>query len=100
MLKQKLIGLFLLAFGTGMVIFGWYHALVEGVYWKKASFLFPFFAFLGLSIFLYPITKEECLAKYGSEQLGWRHMPVVQKTLIIVGVIAGIVNWALISGYI
>lgn len=98
--KQRLIGLLILVVATGMFTFNWYSALTKGVYWEKASIAFPFFAFLGLAIFLFPITKEECLEKYGSEQLGWENMRIEQKLIIITGVISGVLNWALISGRI
>jgi hypothetical protein len=82
------------------VIYFWYVALNEGVYWPKASMIFPFTTFLFLSVAFDPITTEECVKKYGSEQLSWLHMPFRQKALIIGGVIAGILNWAFLSGKI
>lgn len=99
-LTQRLIGLFVLLVAVGMFIYNWHSALTRGVYWEKASIAFPFFAFLGIAIFLFPITKAECLAKHGTEQLSWSVMRVQQKILIVVGAIAGIVNWAFISGRI
>lgn len=96
--KQRLIGLFVLIVAVGGLIFHWHIALTEGVYWEKTSLAFPFFAFLGAAILLFPMTKEECLAKHGSDQLSWSFMPLPQKALVIAGAIAGIVNWGLISG--
>lgn len=98
--KQRLIGLFVLLVAVGGLIFHWYIALTKGVFWEKASLAFPFFAFLGAAIFLFPMTKEECLAQHGSDQLSWAFMSVQQKILVIAGAIAGFVNWGLISGRI
>jgi hypothetical protein len=98
--KQRLVGLFILLVAVGMFIYNWHSALTEGVYWGKASIAFPFFAFLGIAIFLFPVTKEECLAQHGTEQLSWSVMPVPQKILILIGAIAGIINWAFITGRI
>lgn len=98
--KQRLIGLFVLLVSAGALVFHWHIALTKGLFWEKTSLAFPFFGFLGIAILLFPITKEECLAKHGSEQLTWSFMPVQQKILVLAGAVAGIVNWALISGRI
>lgn len=98
--KQRLIGLLMSIVATGMVPFNWYSALSKGLYWENASFLFPFFAFLGRAIFLFPITREDRLKKYGSEQLEWANMRIEQKIIIIAGAASGLLNWALISGRI
>ena len=98
--KVKLIGLLILGVGVGGTAYNWYSVLSQGVYWQKASFVFPFFACLGLSLMLYPISKAESLAKYGSEQMPWKHMPFGQKTLILLGVVLGALQWALFSGHI
>ena len=76
----------------------WHSVLTRGVYWPKASFIFPFFACLGLSVFLNPITKAECVENFGSKNLPWKHMPDVQKILIIVGVVLGAVQVGFFSG--
>ena len=98
--KVRLIGLFAFGVAVGGTVYNWYSALSQGVYWPMVSFLFPFFACLGLSVMLYPMSKAEALAKYGSEQLAWRHMPLGQKTLVLLGVALGALQWALFSGHI
>lgn len=98
--RARLIGLMIFVIGAGGTGYMWYSVLTEGVYWDKASFLFPFFTFLGLSLIIYPISKEESLAKYGSPQIPWKHIPIGQKILIALGVLAGIVQWAFFSGKI
>ena len=98
--KVRLGGLFILAIGLGGIVYNWYTVLTQGVYWQKASFLFPFFACLGLSLIIYPSSKAENLAKYGTEQLKWQHMPTGQKIIIIVGVVLGALQWAFFSGHL
>lgn len=99
-LKAKLLGLLVLGIGVGGTAYNWYTIVTQGIYWKKASFLFPFFACLGLSMILYPLSKAESLAKYGSEQIPWEHIPKGQKLLILLGVVLGAFQWAVFSGLI
>lgn len=99
-LKARLIGFMMFAIGAGGTGYLWYSVLTKGVYWEKASFLFPFFAFLGISVILFPFSKEESLALYGTEQIPWKHIPVGQKVLVGLGVLAGIAQWAFFSGKI
>jgi hypothetical protein len=99
-MKGRLIGLFILVLSIGGIIYNWHSVLTRGLYWQKASFLFPFFACLGFSLILYPITKAESLAKYGSEQIPWKHIPTAQKLIILLGVVLGALQLALFAGYI
>ena len=98
--KVRLIGLLMLVVGLGGAAYNWYSVLTQGLYWKKASFIFPFFACLGLSLILYPLSKAESLAKYGSEQIPWKHIPIGQKFLVLLGVALGALQWALFAGHI
>ena len=98
--RQRLIGIFLVACSTWLIAFNWNSLLTAGKYWPKASFIGPVFFFLGLMVILYPISKQACLEKYGSEQLSWGHMSVGQKSFIVVAMLAGVVNWMLMSGRI
>ncbi len=96
---QRLIGVLMILIGIGFVVYGWQKVLAEGVYWPKASFIFPALAFVGLAIFLYPMSKEECLERYGVEKpQSWSHFNGAQKSLIVLGFAAGALNWAFISG--
>jgi hypothetical protein len=97
-LKARLGGLLFFATGVGFTAYNWYTAFTQGTYMPKASFLFPVCASMGLSLMIYPITKAESLAKYGSEQMPLRHFPVGSKIIIVIGFLAGALNWALISG--
>lgn len=94
------MGAFILTVGVAGTAYNWYSVLTRGAYWQKASFLFPFFACLGLSLLIYPITKAESLAKYGSEQIPWQHIPFGQKALIVLGVLLGALQWAIFSGHL
>lgn len=96
--KSRLIGLLIFAAGLGGTGYSWYSVLTRGVYWQKASFLFPFFACLGLSIVLYPMSKAESRSKYGTEQMPWKYIPFGQKALILLGVVLGALQWAVFSG--
>ncbi len=98
--KSRLLGLLIFAIGAGGTALNWYSVLVEGRYSEKASFLFPFFACLGLSMMIYPLSKAESLAKYGSEQIPWAHIPMGQKVLILLGVVFGALHWAFFSGHV
>jgi hypothetical protein len=97
-LKARLGGLFIFALSMGFLVYAWHVRLTEATYMPKANFLFPVFLFLGLALMVYPITKAESLAKYGQEQMPWRHLPLGMKILVGVGFLAGALNWALISG--
>jgi hypothetical protein len=73
--------------------------MVYGMYRPKAAFIFPVFAFLGLALVLFPMSKEECLARYGVEKpQSWSHLLPMQKALLILGIAAGALNLASISG--
>jgi hypothetical protein len=99
-MKVRLIGLMVLVLGIGGTAYNWYSVLTQSLYWRKASFLFPFFACLGLSLVLYPLSKDESLAKYGSEQIPWEHIPRGQKFLVLLVVVLGALQWALFAGHI
>lgn len=96
---QRLIGVIMLIAGIGLTAQGWQSVMVDGMYRPKAAFFLPVIAFLGLAVALYPMTKEECLARYGVEKpQSWSHFAPMQKVLAAAGVAAGLLNWALISG--
>lgn len=98
---QRLIGLLMMVICGAEIIHGWHYALTNAVYWPKVSVLMPVCAAIGLAMFLFPMSKEECFAKYGSEQLGWSHMRIELKVILVAGLIAGFANWAFIgSGFI
>jgi len=98
-LKQRLIGVFLIVTGAGFTVYEWRHVLTSGRYSPKAAFLFPVFAMLGFAVLLFPMSKEEMLAKYGVERpSSLRHYSGSQKILFLLAIAAGAFNWALMSG--
>ncbi len=98
-LKQRLVGVFLIVVGTGYTVYEWRNALTSGTYHPKVAFLFPVFAMLGLAVLLFPVTKEDMLAKYGVERpSSLRHYSGGQKILFLLAIAAGALNWALMSG--
>ncbi|NJL92029.1 MAG: hypothetical protein HC916_21325 [Coleofasciculaceae cyanobacterium SM2_1_6] len=44
------------------------------------------------------MTEADYIEKYGSEKLGWKHVPFGQKALFIIGIILGALQWSLFSG--
>jgi hypothetical protein len=99
-LNPRFIGIFILIIGIVGNAYNWNAFLNNGYYFVKASILFPFFACLGLSIIIYPMSREERLAKYGSDQIPWKDYPIGQKILIAVGLIIGILQFIFFNGWI
>jgi hypothetical protein len=98
-LKQRLGGVLLITLGAGYTIYEWREALTSGIYHPKAAFLFPTVAVLGLAVLLSPINKDELLGKYGVERpSSLAHYNWGQRILFILALVAGALNWALISG--
>ena len=98
-LKQRLGGAVLIAIGAGFTVYEWHGITTTGMYHPKAAFLFPACAVLGFAPLLYPMSKEELLAKYGVERpASLRHYSWGQKVVLLLAVAAGALNWALMSG--
>lgn len=98
-LKQRLVGVLLIVLGVGFTVNEWINAATEGVYHPKVAFLFPCFAVLGFAPLLFPMTKEDLLAKFGVEKpssLG--HYSMGQKIIFVLAIAAGALDWALLSG--
>lgn len=98
--KIRLGGLLILLIGVLGNIYNWYQVLNTGKFFVKASILFPFFALLGLSIILYPMTKEERIAKFGTEQIPLSGYPLGQKILVGLGLLIGILQWVWLQGLV
>lgn len=98
--KGWLMGFFIVAIGISGWVWTWNRALSEGTYSPKASFFFPFATCLGLAVFFYPITKAEIRARYGTEQIPWKHIPLGAKLLVLIGMVLGFVQWAIFAGHI
>jgi hypothetical protein len=95
---QRLLGLALLALGSGFTAWSWYTALNEGYYHRKAVALYPVFAVAGLGLLLFPLDMERLRAEHGVEKpQKLAHYPLVWKVLVVVALLAGLGNWLAIS---
>jgi hypothetical protein len=95
--------LFALAATIGIVFIDaylWHKASTEGVYWPKASFIFPVFACLMFALIIRPITKEENIKKYGQPQIPIKQIPFVIKIAVVMGVALGITQCSYFAGNI
>lgn len=84
--------------GVAGNIYNWHLFRTAGRFFDKESILFPFFAFLGLSVMIYPLTKEERISRFGKDQIPFRGLPAGQKILVGTGLIIGIVQWLWLEG--
>ncbi|HNF14896.1 MAG TPA: hypothetical protein PK453_14600 [Leptospiraceae bacterium] len=91
--KIRLGGLLIMLIGILGNVYNWVQVMNAGQFFEKASILFPFFAFLGLSVIIYPMTKEERLSRFGSDQIPLRGLPRGQKILVGAGLLIGIIQW-------
>lgn len=98
--KIRLGGLLVMLIGVLGNAYNWHQVLNAGQFFAKASIIFPFFAFLGLSIIIYPMTKEERISKFGSDQIPLSGLPRGQKILAGTGLLIGIVQWLWLEGLI
>ena len=96
----RLGGLFLLCLGGYFTYSGWATLATEGYYRPKSSFLFPAFAVLGLGMMVFANATLEAKRLAGSQQLSWRDTPMGMKLTVVLAVLAGALNLALISGTI
>jgi hypothetical protein len=97
-MKARLIAVGILLIGLVSTAFLWYKFLTQGAYWGKASVLTPMAVCIGLSMVIYPITKENNLERFGQARIPWRHIPILQKILILLGVVLGFAQVAYFSG--
>jgi hypothetical protein len=95
---QRIIGLFVLSFGSGFTIWSWYTAMNEGYYYPKAAVIFPAFGVLGLSLLLFPLDPDHLMAVHGVEKpTRLSHYPFIWKVMLVVALAAGFGNWWLIA---
>ncbi len=100
-LQQRVAGLLMLVVGIGFTIYGWNSAMQTHRYSPKAAFLFPFFAGLGIALLAFPVTRDELMARYGVEKpRSLSHYSWGQKSVFLLAIAAGALNYALLSGNI
>jgi len=98
-LQQRLGGILIALIGAAFTYWEWRQAFTTGTYHPKAAMLFPAFATLGIGLLIFPMSKEDLLAKYGVEKpRSPRHYPLGLKFFLGLALIVGALDWALISG--
>jgi len=98
-LQQRVAGLVMTLIGMGFTYWEWLQAIDTGTYHPKAAMLFPAFTVLGLGILIFPISKQELMAQFGIERpQRLRHYPLGLRVFLVLALIAGALDWALISG--
>jgi len=69
--KARILGLFISLMGIGLVAANCYDFLNRGIYYPKTSVFGPFFTCPGLSLMLYPMTKEESVQRFREPANFW-----------------------------
>ena len=97
--KQQVGGLGMALIGAGFTAWGWYTALYQGYFYRKASMLFPAFFILGLGLVILPSYREERIARGEdiSRLQGWRLITPRWWAVLVVALAAGGANYILLS---
>jgi hypothetical protein len=97
--KQKLGGVVMVLIGGGFTAWTWRTALVEGCFSAKGSLLGPALLVLGLGMTLFPGYREERMARGEdiSGLSGWRLITPRWWATIVIGLLAGGVNYFLLA---
>ncbi|HMV43704.1 MAG TPA: hypothetical protein PLS71_06795 [Leptospiraceae bacterium] len=98
--KVRLAGFAIMLIGILGNSYNWYQVLHSGVFFEKACILFPLFAFLGLSIVIYPMSKEDRISRFGTDQIPISAYPFGQKVLVGLGLLIGILQWLWLKGLV
>lgn len=96
--QQQLGGLFMSVLSLGGVVFTWYLAYSKGCFYPKTSVIFPAFLFVGLGLILFPDYRAERTARGEdiSELSGLKLITARWWLILIVGLLAGFANFALL----
>lgn len=79
----------------------WQSALEDGHYRPITALVTPLIGFLGLAFLVVPDQEGEFVAKHGEAALGRRKVRLLAaKLLALLGIIAGVVNFALMKGWL
>ena len=92
-------GLFIFLFSIGFCVYIWDSVLTRGIYWPKASFLLPFFGFLGLSMMCYPVKPDASTGQNRGDDVKWKNLPIGQKAIILTGAALGVLQLTFFKGY-
>jgi hypothetical protein len=96
--NARLLAMLITLMGLCGTVFLWYKFISDGVYWQKASVFSPLVVCIGVSLVIYPITKEDNLERFGQASMPWRHIPMMQKLLFLIGILLGISQCAYFNG--
>jgi hypothetical protein len=84
-----------------MIAYNWNHALGQGSFYSKASFMYPILAVGGIALIFIPNPAEERKARGEdiSELSQWQLITPRWWVILVVGILAGIVNhYLLLTG--
>lgn len=92
-LRQRLIGLILLAGSGAGIYYVWHVVLTAHQYNRVAAGLLPFFAVFGLALLLFPLDFAGIRQQMdGDETRLFSVLPLVWQLLTLVAVLAGLGN--------
>jgi hypothetical protein len=95
---QRWGGVLMMLIGAGGTYWQWQMALKEDSYFIYGA-IAPAFLVIGLMPLLYPMSREQWIAK--QQKLLFdkiKDYPFGQKVILVIAILAGLVNWAFISG--
>lgn len=92
---QRWTGLALLLGGAGSTLWQWLRDAPTGELALQAAFLFPFFAVLGMTLLVAPVSRRALLERHGVDRPQLlAHYTVAQKALLWLALLAGAGNLA------
>lgn len=90
---QRWTGLGLLVGGVAFSAWQWLEDRATGSAALQGAFAFPFFAVLGLTLLVAPVSRRELLERHGVDRpQGLAHYTALQKSLLALALLAGIAN--------
>jgi hypothetical protein len=97
---QRCGGAFFIVLGPLLTTCYWQAARRGDELGGEGSAVFPVAAVMGIALLLFPIDKEELLAKHGvNRPQGFRHYPLSWKVLSVIAIAAGILNFLALEYY-
>jgi hypothetical protein len=97
-INARLLAMLITLMGLCGTVFLWYTFISDGIYWQKASVFSPLVVCIGVSLIIYLIAKEDNLERFDQASMQWRHIPMMQKLLFLIGTTLGISQCAYFNG--
>ena len=96
--SRQLAGLAIALLSACLTAWNWYSALARGLFYLKASMVFPALLVLGIGIILFPGYREERLARGEdiSHLQGWRLITVRWWVVILAALALAAANYLLL----